>query len=241
MIRHQGSYGLPLVECLNARLGKYRIRWDVQTQDAENEIVSFVEADFLHKPSPEDVESSIAASGIDATAEELMQMASFLGYDSDEWNSRMESGRKKRVASDPQAQIMILLRRERMHRVDIPDEEVLETTAMFVTFEELCKRGEPLEKGIVLRYRNKMWRVVQTHTPQNIYSPGEGTESLYSRIEPGHTGTIGDPIPYEKPIEVYADKYYVFDGQLYHCFRDSGEALQYNPPELIGQYFEVAG
>jgi len=241
MTRHQGSYGLPLVECLNARLGKYRIRWDVQTQDAESETVSFVEADFPHKPSPEDVEISIAASGFDATGEELLQIASLLGYDPDEWNSRMESGRKRRVASDPQAQIMMLLRRERMQMTDIPDEEVLETPATFVTFEELCKRGKLLEKGIALRYRNKMWRVVQSHTPQSIYPPGEGTESLYNRIEPGHAGTISDPIPYEKPMVVYADKYYIFNGQLYHCLRDSVEALQYNPPELIGQYFEEAG
>ena len=116
---------------------------------------------------------------------------------------------------------------------------MLETPATFVTFEELCKRGEPVEKGVALRYHNKMWRVVQTHVPQGIYPPGKGTESLYNRIEPGHAGTIDDPIPYEKPMVVYSGKYYVFDGQLYRCTRDSGDALQYNPPELIGQYFEA--
>ncbi len=165
-------------------------------------------------------------------------MASLLGYGIEEWDRRMESGRKDRVASNPQAQIMMLLRRRRMLETGLTDEEVLETPATFATFEELCKRGVQVEKGFALRYRNRMWRAAQAHVPQAAYPPGEGTEALYNRIEPGHAGTIDDPVPYEKPMEVHEGKYYVFEGRLYRCTRDSGVALQHDPPELVGHYFE---
>ena len=40
-------------------------------------------------------------------------------------------------------------------------------------------------------------------------------------------------IPYTPPMEIYSEKYYKQDGQLYKCTRDSEQALTHNLAELI--------
>ena len=47
--RHTGGQGVALVECLNAALDKWRIRWDIQ--EGEEGSVTFLEKDFSHKPT----------------------------------------------------------------------------------------------------------------------------------------------------------------------------------------------
>lgn len=46
-------------------------------------------------------------------------------------------------------------------------------------------------------------------------------------------------IPYTPPMEIYSEKYYKQDGQLYKCTRDSEQALTHNLAELIGNYVEI--
>lgn len=45
MKRAQGAKGLPLIECINRHLGKYRIRWDIRTE--EEGTVSFYEMEII--------------------------------------------------------------------------------------------------------------------------------------------------------------------------------------------------
>jgi hypothetical protein len=40
-------------------------------------------------------------------------------------------------------------------------------------------------------------------------------------------------------MEYFAGKYYIENGTLYLCTRDSGIPLYYLPSALIGHYFEV--
>lgn len=51
-------------------------------------------------------------------------------------------------------------------------------------------------------------------------------------------GTIDNPIPYSKPMEIFEGKYYIQDGVKYKCTRNSGMPMSYNLYELIGQYVE---
>lgn len=55
--RHSGSKGVALAECLNTALDKWRIRWDIQ--EGEGESVSFLEKDFPHKPTLEEVKAAV--------------------------------------------------------------------------------------------------------------------------------------------------------------------------------------
>lgn len=62
MNRSYGSEGIALVECINPRLNKYRVRWDIQpyfNANGENMGVSFVEKEFLYKPSIEEIKEVI--------------------------------------------------------------------------------------------------------------------------------------------------------------------------------------
>lgn len=61
MKRAFGIAGLPLIECVNPQMKKYRIRWDITPeQDEENDdTVSFMEAEVLHKPSLKEVKDIV--------------------------------------------------------------------------------------------------------------------------------------------------------------------------------------
>jgi hypothetical protein len=62
MNRSYGSEGIALIECINPRLNKYRVRWDIQpyfNANGENMGVSFVEKEFLYKPTIAEVKDTI--------------------------------------------------------------------------------------------------------------------------------------------------------------------------------------
>lgn len=91
MERHQGTKGIALVECISPRLRKYRVRWDVQPyedphrmeaqEERESNAVDFVEHEFNHKPTLEEVASVIKGSGVAASADELRAIAAELEGD----------------------------------------------------------------------------------------------------------------------------------------------------------------
>lgn len=66
MERHYGTIGISPIECINPRLQKYRVRWDIQPYTNNNtdirdngNQVSFVEREFNHKPSMSEVKDTI--------------------------------------------------------------------------------------------------------------------------------------------------------------------------------------
>lgn len=61
MKRAFGVKGLPLIECINPQMKKYRIRWDITPEQDEenNDTVSFMEAEILHKPSLKEVKNIV--------------------------------------------------------------------------------------------------------------------------------------------------------------------------------------
>lgn len=62
MRRVQGSADLPLVECINYRLKKYRVRWDIQPYiNEKNEVqgISFIEKEFTHEPTIQEIKDVI--------------------------------------------------------------------------------------------------------------------------------------------------------------------------------------
>lgn len=59
-------------------------------------------------------------------------------------------------------------------------------------------------------------------------------------VDEEHAGTKDDPIPYEPPMEIFKDKYYIQSKVLYKCIRDSGQPLSHNLSDLVGNYVEKA-
>lgn len=107
--------------------------------------------------------------------------------------------------------------------LSLTDDEALSVADMFPTWEELVAKGAELAKGTKLQYGGKLYKVLQTHTPQEGWKP-DATGSLYGLISAGtgeHAGTKEDPIPYVPKMVLYAGLYYSEDGVTYLCRTNS--------------------
>lgn len=133
----------------------------------------------------------------------------------------------------------------------LTDEQALTVKNLYPTFDELAAAGYTAKKQ-EYRFRDgeNLYKTAQDNvTFQTQYRPGEGTESLYTRIDEAHAGTLEDPIPAAANMEYEYGKYYSEGEQIYLCKRGGvpdpesmyGEkiTLQYVPSQLIGQYFEL--
>lgn len=122
------------------------------------------------------------------------------------------------------------------------DQQALAASALYPTYEDLVARQYAAENaGYRFQYEGGLWKTLQAgYTFNGVYAPGQGTESVYTRIDESHAGTLEDPIPYEGNMELFSGKYYTQDGVVYRCTRDSGQPLYHKLSELVGLYVEVA-
>ena len=123
----------------------------------------------------------------------------------------------------------------------LEDSVALTAVELFPKWKDLVDKGEEVEKGFRFQYENKLYR---TEQPKYLfvahYVPGRvGTESLFSKVDENHAGTIDDPIPYEQNMEIYDGLYYTQNGVLYRCTRDSGQPLYHDLALLVGAYVEL--
>ena len=123
----------------------------------------------------------------------------------------------------------------------LEDSVALTAVELFPKWEELVTNCKQVKKGFRFQYDGKLYRTEQPeYTFVDTYVPGTtGTESLFSKVDETHAGTIEDPIPYEKNMEIYQGLYYVQNDVIYLCIRDSGQPLQHDLSALVGNYVEV--
>lgn len=57
MRRIEGTSGVRLIECVNPIRDKWRIRWDVQ--ENEDGTATYMEAEFLHRPTADEIRQTI--------------------------------------------------------------------------------------------------------------------------------------------------------------------------------------
>ena len=81
--------------------------------------------------------------------------------------------------------------------------------------------GQFYTEGCKIRRSGKLWRCRQTHASLEGWEP-ENAASLWEQINETHAGTLADPIPYEGNMALDAGMYYVQDGVVYLCIRDTG-------------------
>lgn len=84
-----------------------------------------------------------------------------------------------------------------------------------------------------------LWECIQTHTTQDNWKPSMATASLWKTVDEEHKGTIDDPILYTPPMEIFKDKYYIQNGVIYKCTRDSEQPLTHDLSALVGLYVET--
>lgn len=123
----------------------------------------------------------------------------------------------------------------------LEDSVALTAVELFPKWKELVEKGVEVEKGFRFQHDNKLYRTEQPkYTFVAHYVPGAvGTESLFSKVDETHAGTIEDPFPYETNMEIYEGLYYSQNGVLYLCIRSSGIPLQHDLSLLVGNYVEV--
>lgn len=121
-------------------------------------------------------------------------------------------------------------------RTDISNEEALDYMAIIYPWDYYLDKV--LTEGMMVTYEDKPWRVRQTHTPLEIYPPSLATASLYEAIDKEHSGEADDPIPYTPPMEIFEGKYYIQEGVVYRCTRNSEVALAHDLSALVGLYVE---
>lgn len=100
--------------------------------------------------------------------------------------------------------------------------------------------GKAYKVGDRVLCDGKLWKCRQAHTSQENWKPSINTASLWEVINVENAGTLDDPIPYDQTMTVYNGKYYLEEGIIYKCVRDSGQPLYASCASLVGNYFEVA-
>ena len=119
--------------------------------------------------------------------------------------------------------------------------EVDDTTALrMVEFYPEWAAGTAYADGDRVVYNGGLYKVLQAHTSQDNWLPGTGTESLYTRIDEQHDGTLTDPIPYSGNMALESGKYYIQDYVIYRCTRDTINPVYNALADLVGIYVEVS-
>lgn len=123
----------------------------------------------------------------------------------------------------------------------LADSVALTAVELFPNWKELVDKGQKVSKGFRFRHENVLYR---TEQPEYIfvahYEPGStGTESLFSKVDESHAGSIKDPIPFSQNMEIYEGLYYIQNDVLYRCIRSSGQPLYHDLALLVGSYVEV--
>ena len=116
------------------------------------------------------------------------------------------------------------------------DQEALSVQCLYKEWNKQI--GKQLNVGEYIQHEGKLYRVLQAHTAQNTWAPGNGTESMFVIIDKEHAGTLEDPIPYEGNMELFNGKYYIQNEVVYLCTRDSGAPLYHDLSSLVGIYVE---
>ena len=122
----------------------------------------------------------------------------------------------------------------------LDDSVALTAVELFPLWEKLVADSVVVSRGFRFQYAGTLFRTEQpSYTFVSHYVPGHGTESLFSKVDESHAGSINDPIPFSQNMEIYEGLYYSQYNVLYRCIRNSGQPLYHDLALLVGSYVEV--
>ena len=111
------------------------------------------------------------------------------------------------------------------------------TALRMVEFYPEWSAGQAYTAGFKVQHGSKLWRWLQAHTSQTGWEP-ENVPALWTEICESHDGTQYDPIPYDGNMALESGKYYIQDGFVYRCTRDTINPVYNALADLIGLYVE---
>lgn len=101
---------------------------------------------------------------------------------------------------------------------ELTDQEALEVAALFPTWKSKLDEGKEVPAGERLWYDGKLYKVIQTHTASNLWTP-DHTPALYTEVSIEEWPEIPEVIPSEAPW-MKGDKG-TWKGQHYICQMDN--------------------
>ena len=136
-------------------------------------------------------------------------------------------------------EVTALLIRQQINSLTVDDSTALRMREFYPEWKDLI--GTTVDKaGFKFTHGGELYKTIpEQHTFQADWVPGVGTESIYTRIDESHAGTLSDPIPYSGNMALEAGKYYSQGGAVYLCVRDTVNPVYNDLAELVGLYVEV--
>lgn len=137
-------------------------------------------------------------------------------------------------------EVTSILIKQQINSLSVDDNTALRMVEFYPEWTDLI--GKTVDKAdYKFQYGGKLYKTIPAnHTFQADWVPGVGTESLYTRIDETHDGSIYDPIPYSGNMALENGKYYTQDGVTYLCNRSTGNPVYNTLAELVGLYVEIA-
>ena len=151
--------------------------------------------------------------------------------------AQAEAEEKRRPLSFSEVQEMMV--RQQINTLDVDDQTAVRMTEFYPEWSDLI--GKTVDKsGYKFQHNGKLYKTIPaTHTFQSDWVPDVGTESIYTRIDEEHAGTLADPIPYDGNMALTASLYYIQNGVTYLCNRDTINPVYNALVDLVGVYVEV--
>ena len=131
----------------------------------------------------------------------------------------------------------------RANAQSLPDQEAVEAKAIYHTWQELVAMSyTAVAKGYKFTHGNLLYKTIKENQKfEAQWVPGQGTESLFVRIDETHAGTKEDPIPWTPNMQPEEGKCYKEGELVARCIEDPGQALYNRLSELCpGRYFAAA-
>ena len=147
--------------------------------------------------------------------------------------ARFEAAERTRPLTESEVSRMLIA--QQINTLTVDDNTALR---MVEFYPEWAENAE-YTIGYKAQRNGKLWRCRQAHTSQTGWEP-ENAASLWTEICESHAGTLEDPIPYSGNMALESGKYYMQDGKVYRCTRDTGNPVYNALSELVGLYVEEA-
>lgn len=133
-----------------------------------------------------------------------------------------------------QSAVNKMLIAQQINTLTVDDKTALRMKQFYPTFDEIV--GQKVKQGFKFRHGDYLWATVKELTIQSHYAPGDGMESLYTKVNETHAGTLEDPIPYDGNMALENGKHYSQYSTIYKCNRDTVNPVYHKLSELVGQF-----
>jgi hypothetical protein len=137
-----------------------------------------------------------------------------------------------------QSAVIDMLIAQQINTLTVDDNTALRMRSFYPHFDDIV--GQEVKQGFRFCHGGKLWATVKALTIQKHYPPGDGMESLYTKVNEQHDGTLEDPIPYDGNMVLEQGKYYSQNDSTFHCYRDTINPVYVPLAGLVGSYVEVA-